>query len=110
MKKKNVVKCLVKEIYDDKIIIMFANKLFECTKKNITDYNTPLEKMFSINKVYKFHFWKDDEGKEIFSYKSCRPKLNKNRSKPIPTVSGFKNVNSYMHECLKAYEFKKKQD
>lgn len=107
MKKKNVVKCLVKEIYEDKLIIMFANNLFECTKKNITDYDTSLNKMFSVDKVYKFHFWKDENGKECFSYKLCRPKLNKNRNKPIPTISGFNNINSYMHECLKAYIFKK---
>lgn len=110
MKKKNVVKCLVKEIYNDRLIIMFADKLFECSRRNITDYDTPLDKMFAINKAYKFSFWKDENGNEQFSYKLFRPKLNKNRNKPIPTISGFKNVNSYMHEKLKTYTFKNEKE
>ncbi len=102
--KKILVRCIVKEIHENELIIIFADKEYKCHKRDITDYQMDLAKMFEVNRSYKFHMW--TQNNELrFSYKLCRPKLNKNRSKPIPTVSGFRNLNNDMHRRLKEYTF-----
>ncbi len=102
--KRIMVKCLVKEIHDQELVILFADQEYKCHKRDITDYEMELQKMFEVGFSYRFHMWnKDNELR--FSYKDCRPKLNKNRSKPIPTVSGFRNLNNDLHRRLKEYKF-----
>ena len=108
MKNKKCVNCIVKKINNDNIQILFANKLYTCYKKDISDYKVDLKKMFQINKCYKFTMIKDEKNNVIFSYKEFRPKLIRNRHQPIPTISGFSNLSENMHQHLRKYKFNNK--
>ncbi|MGL5630401.1 MAG: hypothetical protein ACRDCG_01340 [Mycoplasmoidaceae bacterium] len=106
IEKKNIAYSTVKEINLDHLVIEFDNKLEKCWKEEISDYPVELNRMFTVNRKYKFTFIYVDN-KIYVSYKLGRPKLLKKKLCPAPTLSGFKNISNNMHSHLKLYKIKK---
>ncbi|MGL4647110.1 MAG: hypothetical protein ACRCVI_00030 [Mycoplasmoidaceae bacterium] len=106
---KKVILAEVIKIESDHLEIKFHNETFQCSKNDVSDYNCDLWKMFSVNRKYKFSVLRNKENQLYISYKTCRPKLLKNKCTPIPTISGFKNLSNHMHNYLKEYKIVEKK-
>lgn len=97
MKSEKIVIGKVVEIYDDKIVVEINDIKYDCVNKMISDYPIDPHKFFEINKNYKFLLVNDQK----ISYKAIRPKLIKNKRKPIPTLSDYTNLEKYLLSSLK---------
>lgn len=97
MKEDKIVTGVVTNIFEDKIIVKVDNDSYECPLKMISDYDVDPFKFFSVGSSYRFlltHLG-------VLSYKDLRPKLLKNRQKPIPTVSGSENLEKHLMDSIK---------
>ncbi|MGL5245992.1 MAG: hypothetical protein ACRC8C_00255 [Mycoplasmoidaceae bacterium] len=101
---KKVVIGKVTSIKKDELVVLVNNDSCICAKKDVSDYNCNLELMFTIDRRYKFLLLKNENNTVFLSYKAGRPKLLKNRTCPIPTISGFKNLANDLHKNLKNYK------
>lgn len=97
MKSEKIVIGKVIQIYDDKIVVDINNTIYDCEGKMISDYPIDPHKFFELNKSYKFLLINDQK----ISYKAIRPKLIKNKRKPIPTISDYANLEKYLLQSLK---------
>lgn len=88
MKNKNIINCQVLAIKEDHIVVDHNGDTYTCLKSQISDYNVNLDKFFKIGYTYKFLLQLDNE----LSYKKLRPKLVKNKKKPMPTMSHYVNL------------------
>ncbi len=107
---KKIVMGEVIEINSEFLIVKTNYENFKCLKKNISDYHCNLERMFTLNRKYKFSIFINNENEKYISYKSGRPKLLKNKNVPVPTISGFRNLSNDMHKHLKEYKINKSND
>lgn len=100
MNKYNIITCTVKQINDNNIFLDYLGEEIVCSEKQISDYKVDLFSFFTIGKKYKFIL---SENKEI-SYKKLRPKLIKNKKKPIPTISQHYNLEKNLLSLLNKLE------
>lgn len=97
MKSKKIVLGKVLEIRSNYVLVEYNNRTFKCYRASVSDYYTKLNVYFKVGQTYKF-LLKDNA---YLSYKELRPKLIKNKKRPIPTISGSKNLEKYLKESLK---------
>lgn len=100
MNKYNVVLCTVTQINTDNIVLDYLGKEIICNEKQISDYKVDLFSFFTIGKKYNFTL---SDGGEI-SYKKLRPKLIRNKKRPIPTISQHYNLEKNLLSLLSKLE------
>ncbi|WP_412032618.1 hypothetical protein [Malacoplasma muris] len=96
MKEEKIVTGVVTQVLEDKIVVNVDNTFYDCPLKMISDYPVDPFKFFTVGTRYRFLLI----NKSVISYKDLRPKLLKNRRKPIPTVSGSKNLEKHLLEII----------
>lgn len=96
MKNIKVVLCLMEKINKDYVVVRYKNMPHKVYSNQISDYQVDLSEYFSVGKVYKFGLI----GNKYLSYKAIRPKLLKNKSHTMPTMSGYKNLEVYLLEQI----------
>lgn len=101
MKNKKIIICKVIEIQKTFILTKYKNVCYKCPASQISDYPVDLFAYFQEGKSYKFLLTHDQHNQEFISYKAIRPKLLKNKNKPMPTMSGVKNLEKYLLELIK---------
>lgn len=96
IKNKKIVICKILEIEKTFIIAKYKNHNYKCPASQISDYPVDLFAYFEIGKSYKFLLI--DE--KYISYKAIRPKLLKNKNRPMSTISGAKNLEKYLLKII----------
>lgn len=102
MKLKKIITGKVIKIFENKIYVKVDKKIFECEKKQISDYPINIFQMFKVGNFYKFLLIDN----ETISYKEIRPKLIKNKKYIIPTISGSKNLEKFLLKKIKNMSLK----
>ncbi|MBD5445772.1 MAG: hypothetical protein HDR31_00460 [Mycoplasma sp.] len=96
MKNKKIIICKVVEIEKTHIITKYKSCNYKCPASQVSDYPVDLFAYFEIGKNYKFLLVDD----KYISYKAIRPKLLKNKNKPMSTISGVKNLEKYLLKII----------
>ncbi|MEG0992068.1 MAG: hypothetical protein RSE26_02540 [Malacoplasma sp.] len=91
-----IVVCSVKKIEEDRIFLDCLGTEFICHDNQVSDYKVNLFAFFVINKKYKFILDRENN----ISYKKFRPKLIKNKKRPIPTISHYFNLEDQLLNSL----------
>jgi len=92
------------EINNDHLLLEIIGENEKCYVSDISDYSVDLNRMFTVDRSYKFSVMEKDDGGISISYKMGRPKLLKKRFPPTATLNGFKTVSNNMHMHLKQYK------
>lgn len=102
MKIEKIVVGEVIAIFTNKINVRINNNIFECDKKQVSDYPVNLFDFFKVGKIYKFLLINNKD----ISYKAIRPKLIKNKKYTMPTISDSKNLEKHLLNKLKNMSLK----